>query len=114
MAAGGLVTRALNQVVILGGGTAGWLTAATLAAEHGASLDITLVESPDIPIIGVGEGTWPSMRTTLQKIGISEKALLTQCDATFKQGTEFVGWRSERETPTLTITHSACRRSTRV
>ena len=52
-------------------------------------------ESPDIPIIGVGEGTWPSMRTTLQKIGISEKALLTQCDATFKQGTEFVGWRSE-------------------
>lgn len=91
------MTRALNQVVILGGGTAGWLTAATLAAEHGASLDITLVESPDIPIIGVGEGTWPSMRTTLQKIGISETALLKECDATFKQGTEFIGWRSESE-----------------
>ena len=97
MATGVQVTRALNQVVILGGGTAGWLTAATLAAEHGASLDITLVESPDIPIIGVGEGTWPSMRTTLQKIGISEKALLKECDATFKQGTEFIGWRSERD-----------------
>ena len=97
MAAGGQMTQALNQVVILGGGTAGWLTASLLAAEHGASLDITLVESPDIPIIGVGEGTWPSMRTTLQKIGISEKALLKECDATFKQGTEFIGWRSESE-----------------
>jgi flavin-dependent dehydrogenase len=91
------MTQALNRVVILGGGTAGWLTAATLAAEHGAALDITLVESPDIPIIGVGEGTWPSMRTTLQKIGISEKALLKECDATFKQGTEFIGWLSETE-----------------
>jgi glycine/D-amino acid oxidase-like deaminating enzyme len=69
----------------LGGGTAGWLTAATLAAEHGAALDITLVESPDIPIIGVGEGTWPSMRTTLQKIGISEKTLLKECDATLSK-----------------------------
>ena len=98
MAAGGQMTRALNRVVILGGGTAGWLTAATLAAEHGASLDIKLIESPDIPIIGVGEGTWPSMRTTLQKIGISEKALLKECDATFKQGTEFIGWLSESET----------------
>jgi flavin-dependent dehydrogenase len=97
MGAGGQMTQALNRVVILGGGTAGWLTAATLAAEHGASLDITLVESPDIPIIGVGEGTWPSMRSTLQKIGISEKALLTECDATFKQGTEFIGWLSDRE-----------------
>ena len=91
------MTRALNQVVILGGGTAGWLTAAILAAEHGATLDITLVESPDIPIIGVGEGTWPSMRATLQKVGITEKALLKECDATFKQGTEFIGWLSESE-----------------
>ena len=91
------MTQALNRIVILGGGTAGWLTAATLAAEHGAALDITLVESPDIPIIGVGEGTWPSMRTTLQKIGISEKTLLKECDATFKQGTEFIGWLSEAE-----------------
>ena len=86
-----------NRVVILGGGTAGWLTAATLAAEHGDALEITLVESPDIPIIGVGEGTWPSMRTTLQKIGISERDLLLHCDATFKQGTEFINWLSDRE-----------------
>ena len=55
MAAGGQMTQALNQVVILGGGTAGWLTACLLAAEHGASLDITLVESPDIPIINNGD-----------------------------------------------------------
>ena len=50
------------------------------------------MESPDIPIIGVGEGTWPSMRMTLQKIGLAEADLVRQCEASFKQGTRFTGW----------------------
>ena len=82
----------MKSVLIVGGGTAGWLTACLLAAEHGSNLDITLVESPDVPIIGVGEGTWPSMRTTLQRIGIDEVDVLRACSASFKQGTEFVNW----------------------
>ena len=84
------------NVVVVGGGTAGWLTAAIIAAERRAQGDqetrVTLVESPDVPIIGVGEGTWPSMRRTLQRIGLSENVFLAQTGASFKQGTRFVNW----------------------
>jgi len=83
-----------KRILIVGGGTAGWLTAALLAKKHGQSIDICLVESSDIPTVGVGEGTWPSMRTTLQKIGISESEFIIQCSATFKQASKFVDWIS--------------------
>ena len=53
---------------------------------------VTLIESPDIKIIGVGEGTWPTMRQSLEKIGVSETALFRECDASFKQGGKFAGW----------------------
>ena len=88
--------KTVNTIVIVGGGTAGWITAALVAARHRRNperrLRVVLIESPDIPIIGVGEGTWPSMRMTLQKIGIREADLLRDCDASFKQGTQFIGW----------------------
>ena len=88
--------KAIRKLVIVGGGTAGWITACLVAAEQrsaaGRRPDITLVESPDIPIIGVGEGTWPSMRQTLQKIGLPEASLIRECGASFKQGTRFVAW----------------------
>jgi len=91
------VSRTIRHIVIVGGGSAGWLTAGVLAAEHGGTtehggLAITLVESPDVPIIGVGEGTWPSMRDTLRRIGVSETAFLRECDAAFKQGSRFDRW----------------------
>ena len=63
----------INNIVILGGGTAGWLTACILAKQlncaNSNQVSITLVESADIPTIGVGEGTVPTMRNTLQLIG---------------------------------------------
>lgn len=87
------------KIVIVGGGSAGWLTAGIIAAEHRISkpassegFQLTLIESPDISTIGVGEGTWPSMRNTLEKIGISETDFLKSCDASFKQGTYFKDW----------------------
>lgn len=85
----------VKHVVIVGGGTAGWLTAAVLAARVGAcrDLSITVLESPDISPVGVGEGTWPTMRDTLRGIGVSESDVIRECDATFKQGSLFVGWR---------------------
>jgi hypothetical protein len=84
-------------VVILGGGTAGWLAACVVAASgrsRGDHRAITLIESPDIPTIGVGEGTWPTIRGTLAAIGIDESEFLAACDATFKQGSRFDGWVS--------------------
>ena len=89
--------RPVASIVIVGGGTAGWLTAAIVSARHKeriarGHLTVTLVESPNIPILGVGEGTWPSMRTTLQKAGVSETAFFRECDAAFKQGAKFARW----------------------
>ncbi|WP_448501569.1 tryptophan halogenase family protein [Sphingomonas sp.] len=83
----------VTSVVIVGGGTAGWLAACRIAAAAPDALDVTLIESPDIPTIGVGEGTWPTMRRTLSRIGITEPDFLRACDASFKQGSRFVGWR---------------------
>ena len=87
-------TPEIKRIVIVGGGTAGWLTACVLAAEFHLSDDftITLVESPDTPTIGVGEGTWPSMRSTLKKIGINEAEFLRRCQGSLKQGTFFRNW----------------------
>jgi hypothetical protein len=92
------MSRPVKNVVIVGGGSAGWLTAGIIAAEHrGAtesSLRVTLIESPDVNTIGVGEGTWPSMRDTLRHMGVSETGFVRACDASFKQGSKFVGWVS--------------------
>src|SRR3546814_3291047 len=81
----------MDGVVIIGGGTAGWLAACSLAAAR-PGLDVTLIEAPDIPTIGVGEGTWPTLRATLAAIGLGEAEFLTACDASFKQGSRFDGW----------------------
>jgi 2-polyprenyl-6-methoxyphenol hydroxylase-like FAD-dependent oxidoreductase len=86
----------MRHVVIVGGGTAGWLAACVLAAKvsrrTAEPLSITLIEAPNIATIGVGEGTWPTMRATLSGIGLDETDLLASCDAAFKQGSRFDGW----------------------
>lgn len=88
--------EAVKHIVIVGGGSAGWLAAGVIAAEHCSAsaegLRVTLLESPDIAPIGVGEGTWPTMRDTLKKMGISEADFFRECDASFKQGSRFDGW----------------------
>lgn len=92
------MNTAVTRILIVGGGTAGWLTACRLAAAAVRTvevpLQVTLIESPDIPTIGVGEGTWPTMRRTLERIGISESEFLVSCDASFKQGSRFDGWKT--------------------
>lgn len=86
-----------RRILIVGGGTAGWLTAGYLAKRLGADLpggvSIQLVESTQIGIVGVGEGTFPTIRRTLSTIGISETDLIRKCGASFKQGIKFAHWR---------------------
>jgi tryptophan 7-halogenase len=86
-------------IVIVGGGTAGWLTAAFLQNQlsHtiGRPVDISVIEAEDIPTVGVGEATIPSIRQTLAACGIEEHVFLKKCGATFKQGIEFINWRSD-------------------
>jgi hypothetical protein len=90
------VNTVIKHVVIVGGGSAGWLTAGVVAADHcaasGLGLQVTVIESPDVGPIGVGEGTWPTMRDTLRRIGVSESDFLRECDASFKQGSRFNRW----------------------
>ena len=93
--------KRVQNIVIVGGGTAGWLTAGVIAARHQSRMPggftVTLVESPNTPIIGVGEGTWPTLRTTLAKIGVSETDFFRECDAAFKQGALFARWTTGAE-----------------
>ena len=96
------MTEDIKNIVIVGGGSAGWLVASILAARFKPSdlgIRVTLVESPNVPSVGVGEGTWPSMRTTLKNIGISESEFIRECDASLKQGTWFKDWVDVGDTP---------------
>ncbi|MGB5690146.1 MAG: tryptophan halogenase family protein [Woeseiaceae bacterium] len=88
--------ESMKSIVILGGGTAGWI-AANLIATHWADkgLDITLVESPDIGIIGVGEGSTPPLKHFLEVIGVQESDWISRCDATYKVGITFKDWSTK-------------------
>ncbi len=82
----------VKRVVIVGGGTAGWMTAAALARTMGASLAIRVVESDAIGIVGVGEATIPQIRNVNAFLGIDEDAMLKATGGTFKLGIEFNDW----------------------
>ncbi len=90
------MSKPINNILIVGGGTAGWLTAAYLARKLGAAepggVEITLIESEEVPTIGVGEGTFPSLRLTLATIGVDEAEFMRESTAAFKQGISFVNW----------------------
>jgi tryptophan halogenase len=86
-----MASSTIEHIVIVGGGSAGWLSASVIAADH-PHLSVTLIESPDVAPIGVGEGTWPTMRDTLRRIGVAESDFFRACDAAFKQGSKFSGW----------------------
>jgi 2-polyprenyl-6-methoxyphenol hydroxylase-like FAD-dependent oxidoreductase len=83
----------VRRIAIVGGGTAGWMTALILARsfiERG--VEITVLESPTVPIIGVGEGSTPWLRGFFDSLGIEESEWMPACHATYKCGITFEGW----------------------
>lgn len=91
--------EAVKSVVVLGGGSSGWMSACyierILANFNVPDANVTLIESKDIGIIGVGEATLNDLKQTLQFIGIDERAFMINCHATFKNGIKFVNWRDD-------------------
>ena len=82
-----------RSVLILGGGTAGWMTANLIHrrwSEHGTR--VSLIESSAIGIIGVGEGSTPQLKAFFDTLGIAEAEWMPRCNATYKAGIEFAGW----------------------
>jgi tryptophan halogenase len=86
--------RAIRRVVILGGGTAGWVAASILARSFAGKLDITVVDSPDIGIVGVGEATIPPFIDFLRFLGIDEAEFIAATGSTYKLGIVFENWRA--------------------
>lgn len=81
------------NVVVLGGGSAGWITACLMHREWAArGGTVTVVESPEIGIIGVGEGSTPQLKALFDHLGIAEAEWMPACDATYKLGIRFTGW----------------------
>lgn len=89
--------KIIHKIVIAGGGTAGWMAAASLGKLLGKTLDIVLVESEEIGTVGVGEATIPTLLTLHQLLKLSEQEFLAKVRGTFKLGISFEGWRNVDE-----------------
>src|SRR3954469_11342969 len=85
-----------RHVCIVGGGTAGWMTALLLAhSSYGPRLRVSVIESPQVGIIGVGEGSTPWLRGFFERVDIEEAEWMPACSATYKNGVTFKGWSTK-------------------
>lgn len=86
--------KPIKHVVIAGGGTAGWITAALLNKVLGKVINITLIESSSIGTVGVGEATIPPIIQLNNALGINEQEFINETNATIKLGIEFENWKA--------------------
>ncbi|MEV7231868.1 tryptophan halogenase family protein [Polymorphospora sp. NPDC051019] len=88
----------IKKIVILGGGTAGWMAASYLGKALQGTVEITVLEAPSIPRIGVGEATVPNLqRAFFDYLGIAEDEWMRECNAGFKMAVKFINWRTAGE-----------------
>ncbi len=88
-----MANQQATKVVIVGGGTAGWMAAASLSKLIGPNIDVTVIESDEIGTVGVGEATIPTMMTLHQLLKINEREFLAAVQGTFKLGISFENWK---------------------
>ena len=84
--------RRIKRIAIVGGGTAGWIAASALARKLGPTCSVQLIESPDIPTVGVGEATIPGIIDFLRFLGIDLQDFMRHTQATIKLAIRFVDW----------------------
>jgi tryptophan 7-halogenase len=84
--------RRIKRIAIVGGGTAGWIAASALARKLGRTCSITLVESPSIPTVGVGEATIPAILDFLESLKIDRNDFMRETQSTIKLAVGFVDW----------------------
>jgi hypothetical protein len=94
------MSKRVQHVTIVGGGTAGWLAAGILNAGLNRRCEeedvrITVIESPNIPTVGVGEATTISMNLTLNQLNLDERDFLKQCNGSFKCAVKFANWNHD-------------------
>jgi tryptophan halogenase len=85
----------VTKVVVVGGGTSGWMTASYLRAAFGDRINVTLVESKNVPTIGVGEATFSTVRHFFDYLGLDECEWMPECHATYKLAIRFENWRDQ-------------------
>ncbi|UTF58663.1 tryptophan halogenase family protein [Gilvimarinus sp. DA14] len=92
------MSQGIKKIVIAGGGTAGWMSAALLSKAFGATKEIVLVESDEIASVGVGEATVPPLQLFHEFLEVDERDFMRSVDATFKLGIAFENWREPGHT----------------
>jgi tryptophan halogenase len=92
-----ILNNSIKKVVVVGGGTAGWLSAALLKKVMGQSIELELIESEAIGTVGVGEATIPPIRTLNSVLGLNEAEVIRETKATIKLAIKFENWRVNGE-----------------
>src|SRR5262249_53501452 len=90
------MTHNIENVLIVGGGSAGWMTGAYLRKALSEKVEISLVESSDIPTVGVGEATFSTIKLFFDFLGLEESEWMPKCNAAYKLAIKFVNWNAER------------------